>query len=124
MIFAREVRRILAYQRPVDMRKSFHGLVALVQGTLREDVLSGSLYVFLNRRGTYLKGVYWDRTGFCLFAKRLEHGRFVFPGDTDKQEISARAFELILDGIVLGGRHRRGVEMQHDHRRESSIAQP
>ena len=64
MIFAREARRILAYQRPVDMRKSFHGLVALVQGTLHEDVLSGSLFVFLNRRGTYLKGVYWDRTGF------------------------------------------------------------
>jgi len=124
MIFGREARRILAYQRPVDMRKSFHGLVALVQGTLHEDVLSGVLFVFLNRRGTYLKGVYWDRTGFCLFAKRLEHGRFVFPGDSDKQEISARAFELILDGIVLGGRHRRGVEMQHDHRRESSIAQP
>lgn len=106
------------------MRKSFDGLIALVQGTLREDPLSGSLFVFLNRRGTYLKGVYWDRTGFCLFAKRLEHGRFVLPGETDKQEINARAFELILDGIVLGGRHRRDVQIVHDPRGESRIPQP
>lgn len=123
MILAREARRILAYQRPIDMRKSFDGLVALVQGTLREDPLSGSLFVFLNRRGTYLKGVYWDRTGFCLFAKRLEHGRFVFPGNTEKQEISARAFELILDGIVLGARHRHDVQIAHDPRDESRIPQ-
>ena len=69
MIFAGEARRILAYRRPVDMRNSFTGLIALVQGTLHEDSLSGSLFVFLNRRGTHLKALYWDRTGFCLFAK-------------------------------------------------------
>ncbi|MEO8035128.1 MAG: IS66 family insertion sequence element accessory protein TnpB [Acidobacteriota bacterium] len=124
MILAREAQRILAYRCPVDMRRSFDGLIALVQGTLREDPLSGSLFVFLNRRGTLLKGVYWDRTGFCLFAKRLEHGRFVLPGDADKQEIGVRAFELILDGIVLGTRHRRVVNTVHDHRRESSVARP
>jgi transposase len=122
VIFAREARRILAYRRPVDMRKSFDGLIALVATTLCEDPLSGSLFVFLNRRGTHLKAVYWDRTGFCLFAKRLEHGRFVFPGDTDKQDISARAFELILDGIALGGRRPRDVQVLHDHRRESRLA--
>ncbi len=50
------------------MRKSFNGLVALVQGTLQEDPLSGSLFVFFNRRGNYMKLVAWDRTGYCLFA--------------------------------------------------------
>jgi len=70
----------------------------------REDPLSGSLYVFFNRHGNYLKLVYWDRTGFSLFAKRLERGRFALPGDADKQELSLKAFELVLDGIVLGGR--------------------
>lgn len=65
-------RRILAYSDPVDMRKSFHGLVALVQGLLGEDPLSGSLFVFFNRRGNYVKLVTWDRTGYCLFAKQLE----------------------------------------------------
>jgi transposase len=124
MFFARDPRRILAYRRPIDMRKSFDGLIGLVQGTLREDPLSGSLYVFFNRRGNYLKLVYWDRTGFSLFAKRLERGRFAVPGDADKQEISMRAFELILDGIVLGGRHARRVQIAHDDRRESNSARP
>src|SRR5207247_9849515 len=60
------VRRILAYGEPVDLRKSIDGLVGLVKSVLAEDPLSGSLFVFLNRRGTYLKLVYWDRTGFFV----------------------------------------------------------
>ncbi len=101
MRFASEVRRILAYRHPVDMRKSFDGLIALVQNAL-EEALSGSLYVFINRRRTYVKGVYWDRTGFCLFAKRLERGRFVLPGSEETLELNEQAFQLLLDGIVLG----------------------
>jgi len=99
-------RRILAYSDPVDMRKSFHGLVALVQGLLGGDPLSGSLFVFFNRRRNYLKLVTWDRTGYCLFAKQLEQGRFHLPLGDAKQEISEQAFRLILDGIVLGRRRR------------------
>jgi transposase len=86
------------------MRKSFDGLVGLVQNALCEDPLSGSLYVFTNRRRTYVKAVYWDRTGFCLFAKRLERGRFVLPGNDETFELSEQAFRLLLDGIVLGTR--------------------
>lgn len=122
MLFGRETRRILAYRHPVDMRRSFNGLMGLVQSALREDVLSGSLYVFFNRRGNLLKLLFWDRTGFCLFAKRLEHGRFVLPGDADTQELSLRAFELILDGISLCGRRTRVVQVVHDARRKSSSA--
>jgi transposase len=88
------------------MRKSFDGLVAVVQNILHEDPLSGCLYVFFNRRGNYLKLVAWDRTGYSLFAKRLERGRFRLPSGDAKQEISERAFRLILDGIVLGRRRR------------------
>jgi transposase len=99
-----EVSRILAYRHPVDMRKSFDGLVALVKGVLLEDPLSGTLYVFSNRRKTYVKAVYWDRTGFCLFAKRLERSRFVLPGEDEIFELSEQAFRLLLDGIVLGVR--------------------
>lgn len=106
MLFRGEVRRILAWSEPVDMRKSFNGLVAVVQGVLHEDPLSGTLYVFFNRRGTHLKLVYWDRTGFCLFAKRLESARFSLPGDEQRQELSERSFLLLLDGIVLGKRRR------------------
>jgi len=99
-------QRILAYSEPVDMRKSFDGLVALVQNVLFEDPLSGCLFVFFNRRGNYMKLVTWDRTGYCLFAKRLERGRFRLPSGETKQEINERAFRLILDGIVLGSRRR------------------
>jgi transposase len=100
------VRRILAYREPVDMRKSFDGLIAITKGVLGEDPLSGSLFVFFNRRGNYLKLIYWDRTGFCLYAKRLERGRFVLPGTDRTCELSEQAFRLILDGIILGKRRR------------------
>ena len=86
------------------MRKSFRGLVALVQNVLQEDPLSNCLYVFFNRRGNYVKLVTWDRTGYCLFAKQLEQGRFHLPSGQAKQEISEPQFRLILDGIVLGKR--------------------
>jgi len=96
-------RRILAWRDPVDMRKSFNGLIGLVREAMAQDPLSGSLYVFVNRRGNYLKLIYWDRTGFALFAKRLDRGRFVFPGQDSTQKLSEEQFKLILDGIVLGG---------------------
>lgn len=86
------------------MRKSFDGLIGVVKSVLQEDPLSGTLFVFFNRKGNYLKLVTWDRTGFCLFAKRLERGRFHLPSGEAKQEISEQAFRLILDGIVLGRR--------------------
>jgi transposase len=71
MWFTPEVRRILAYSKPVDLRKSIDGLVGLVKSVLEEDPLSGSLFVFVNRRGNYVKLVAWDRTGWCLFANYL-----------------------------------------------------
>jgi transposase len=105
MWHASGLRQIWAYSEPVDLRKSIDGLVGVVKSLLGEDPLSGSLFVFVNRRGNYLKLVYWDRTGWCLFAKRLEHGRFRFPRAQTKQELSVQVFQLVLDGIALGGRH-------------------
>ena len=100
-------RRIFAYTRPTDMRKSFQGLLALVQEVFRdEDPYAGSLFVFVNRRGCYVKILAWDRTGFVLYAKRLERGRFVFPSEAVSQELSERALRFLLDGIPLGIRHR------------------
>ena len=104
MLTVVEPRRILAYREPVDMRRSFDGLLALVRGALHEDPLSDCVFVFLNRRRNLLKALYWDRTGYCLLAKRLEQGRFVLPGTDSKQVLSAQALRLILDGIALGAR--------------------
>jgi transposase len=97
--------RIFAYTQPTDMRKSFQGLLALVQRVFADqDPYSGSLFVFVNRRGNYVKILVWDRTGFVLYAKRLERGRFAFPGDDNSQELSEKSLRFILDGISLGVR--------------------
>ena len=101
-----EPKRILAYSEPIDMRKSFDGLLGLVQGELKEDPLSETVFVFINKRANYLKAIYWDRTGFCLFAKRLERGRFKFPAESLKQELNNQILKLILDGIQLGRRRK------------------
>ncbi len=99
-------RRIFAYTQATDMRKSFQGLLALVQQVfVDEDPYTGSLFVFVNRRGNYVKILVWDRTGFALYAKKLERGRFVFPSAAASQELSDRALRFLLDGIPLGGRH-------------------
>ncbi len=79
MFFPESRVRVFVHGRPVDMRKSFTGLIALTKHALKQDPLSGHLFVFVNRRGDYLKALYWDRSGFCLWAKRLERGR----GDTE-----------------------------------------
>ncbi len=107
MWFADEPRRIFAYTKPTDMRKSFQGLLALVQDVFRDqDPYSGALYLFVNRRGNYVKILAWDRTGFALFAKRLEKGRFTFPSADPSQELSEKTLRFLLDGSPLGVRHR------------------
>ena len=103
-MWLREPRRILAYSDAIDMRKSFDGLLGVIKSQLCEDPLSETVFLFVNRRGNYLKGIYWDRTGYFLFAKRLERGRFKFPSDAKKQEINDQMLKLILDGIELGRR--------------------
>jgi transposase len=65
--------------RPVDMRRGFDGLAADVAQTLRADPYSGAAFVFRSKRGDYVKILTWDGSGLCLFAKRLEKGRFVWP---------------------------------------------
>jgi len=95
-------RRIFAFTQPTDMRKSFQGLLAVVQRVFTEDPYSGNLFVFVNRRRDHVKILAWDRTGFALYAKRLERGRFRLPSSSDHQEPSEQALRFLLDGIPLG----------------------
>ena len=104
MILGEKAKRILFYSDPVDMRKSFNGLIGVTKGFLKEDPLSGDLFIFANRRGNYVKILFWARTGFCLYAKRLERGKFKFFGSEDKNEITKEQLSLLLDGIALGRR--------------------
>jgi len=77
MFFPEGVIRVHLFAAPTDMRKSFDGLSALVKHAMGLDRLSGRLFVFINRRGTQMKVLYFDRSGFCVWTKRLEAGRFV-----------------------------------------------
>jgi transposase len=71
--------RVYLACQPVDMRRGFDGLAAEVTTVLRQDPYSGHVFIFRSKRGDYLKILYWDGSGLCLFAKRLEQGRFVWP---------------------------------------------
>jgi transposase len=83
-----------------DMRKGFDGLAAIVQMQLSEDPFSGQLFVFRGRRGDRVKLLWWDGDGLCLFAKRLERGRFVWPNAAGGVvHLSAAQLAMLLEGI-------------------------
>ena len=82
------------------MRRGFNTLAAQVEASLAEDPYSGHLFVFRGRRGDLLKILWWDQQGACLFSKRLERGRFVWPAAKDgKVSMSASQLSLLLEGI-------------------------
>ena len=83
-----------------DLRKGFDGLSALVQLQLAEDPFSGQLFVFRGRRGDRIKVLWWDGDGLCLFAKRLERGRFLWPSPADGVvTITPAQLGYLLEGI-------------------------
>lgn len=93
--------RIYLYRAPCDMRKSFDGLCGVVRSELGVDPLSGSLFVFCNRRRTMVKLLYWDRDGFALWFKRLEQGCFSPPRLSSADgRIERRQLSLLLEGVV------------------------
>ena len=71
--------RVFLYGLPTDMRKSFNGLVALTESALKQDPLSGSLFVFVNRRRDRIKILYWGQTGFCIWYQQLQKGTYQLP---------------------------------------------
>ena len=83
-----------------DMRKGFAGLSALAESVLKQDPYSGHLFVFRGRRGDLVKIIWFDGQGACLFSKRLEKGRFVWPSPADgKVLITPAQLAMLLEGI-------------------------
>jgi transposase len=83
-----------------DMRKGFDGLALMVQETLKRDPHGGHLFVFRGRRGDLIKCLWHDGQGMCLFAKRLERGRFLWPSTADGTvTISTAQLGYLLEGI-------------------------
>lgn len=93
--------RIYLYQSPCDMRKSFDGLCGLIRSELGADPLSGSLFVFCNRRRTMVKLLIFDRDGFAIWYKRLEQGVFKPPNIPPADGlIDRRQLSMLLEGVI------------------------
>jgi transposase len=92
--------RVMVATRSVDFRKGADGLAALVRENMAADPFFGAVYVFRAKRADRIKLVYWDDTGLCLFAKRLEDGIFRWPKIEDGViHLSAAQLSALLEGL-------------------------
>ena len=103
-----DLENVSIYVRPgkTDMRKQINGLAIVVAEELKLDPFSGALFLFCNRRRHLLKILYWDRTGFCRWQKRLEKARFLWPMNrSEVQEIDLEKLRQLLAGINFWEAH-------------------
>jgi transposase len=100
MFFPESRVGVYLYGQAVDMRKSFDGLYAIARAAFAQDPTGGDLYVFVNRRGSQIKVLYFDRSGWCVWAKRLEVGCFIADWSKARTcEIDCTQLKLLLEGI-------------------------
>ena len=98
---------VYALARPVDMRKSYDTLAVIVTKELGRDMLSGDVFIFVGKTRRRAMALYWDGTGLCLFAKRMEKGRFAAPWERIKDgslRWTMSELSLFLEGNELVGR--------------------
>lgn len=108
--------RIFLVTGVTDMRKSFDTLAAIVSNTLEEDPYSGHVFAFANRGRNRVKLLLWDRSGFWLFAKRLEKGTFAWPDSSERSiDMTPEELTLLLGGIDLEGAKRRRWYKRPEH---------
>ncbi|MFI4935981.1 MAG: IS66 family insertion sequence element accessory protein TnpB, partial [Caulobacterales bacterium] len=92
--------RVLVASKPVDFRKGMDGLAALVKEQLRTDPFSGAVYVFRAKRADRVKLIWWDGSGLCFFAKRLEEGQFRWPKIEDGvMRLTSAQLQALLEGL-------------------------
>ena len=92
--------RVMVATKPVDFRKGTEGLAALVREEMKSDPFSGAVYVFRAKRADRVKLIFWDGSGMCLFAKRLEDGAFRWPNIQDGiMRLSAAQLSALLEGL-------------------------
>jgi transposase len=98
---------VYAYGGPVDMRRSYDGLSALVERELHRNPLSGDLYLFVNRSRRMAKVLLWDGTGLCVYSKRLESGQFASPWREAEEpclRLTMSELQLFLEGSTWVGK--------------------
>jgi transposase len=99
MLNISSTHRLLLYQEPVRMNKSFEGLSAVVEQAFPGEILSGSYFIFLNRLKDHMKVLYWDGDGLAIWYKRLEKGTFA-TGKDKKIALNRREFFMLLEGVT------------------------
>ena len=103
--------RVYVAAQPTDLRKSFNGLSALITPQFGQDPLCGHLFVFRNRRGDQIRILFWDRTGYVLYGKKLARGRFhlarELPAGATHSEVEAAELSMMLEGLDLSKAVRR-----------------
>lgn len=126
MLMVSSTVRVYLATQPTDLRRSFDRLAAEVANFLGHDPLSGDLYAFRNRRGDRLKVLYFDRSGFAVWYKRLEAGTFCFPAATTRSlVVSAAELTLLLEGIDLDSvRRRKRFELHRPSAASAGVAAP
>jgi len=101
--------RVFVYREPVDMRKAYDTLSALVEGAMKKKLLSGDVFAFIGRTRKRAKALYFDGTGLCLLCKRLETGHFAAPWKRPGEgplELTMSELALLLEGSELALRVR------------------
>src|SRR5712691_8773359 len=97
------------------MRRGFDGLSIMAQDVLKQDPFSGALFCFRGRRGDLVKVLYWDGQGFCLFAKRLEKGRFTWPSTKEGSvTLTPAQLSMLVEGLEWRRRDQRGSRRWRD----------
>jgi len=92
--------RVLVATKPVDFRKGMDGLAALVKEQVKADPFSGAIFVFRAKRADRVKLIWWDGSGLCLFAKRLEDGKFRWPRIEDGViRLTAAQLQALVEGL-------------------------
>lgn len=105
--------RVFFCTKIADMRKGFDGLSAMAVELVRQDPLSGHLFVFRNKSGDKLKVLYWGGDGLCLWYKRLERGTFELPkGDQVSVEITSAELSMLIDGVSLSAVRRKRFRLE------------
>jgi transposase len=103
--------RVYVAAQPTDLRKSFNGLSTLVTAQFGQDPLCGHLFVFRNRRGDQIRILFWDRTGYVIYGKKLARGRFhlahELPAEATHIEVEAAELSMMLEGLDLSKAVRR-----------------
>lgn len=104
MFCVHETVNYYLYRRPVKMSKSFDSLAALIRTELNRDIISGDVFIFLNRNRTMIKVLVYEKKGFSIFYRRLDEGSFQLPAITDDQisyKMTTEQIMFLLSGVNL-----------------------